>query len=163
MLERRRSDQEEQELPHLALAKIRLQLAEVREVAVLVPRDRKRVSSDLQLESAYKDIAGEKLVCSKCSRPGDTEGISLVEGVITDLATDSALRVSFNTADENGVPLNGGRTSSPHIPQKYSYQCTECKFRKRKLAAVKNHIRKFHADSPKLPIRKDCPRGQGWK
>ena len=45
MLERRRSDQEEQELPHLALAKIRLQLAEVPEVAVLVPRDRKRQSA----------------------------------------------------------------------------------------------------------------------
>ena len=131
MLERRRSDQEEQELPHLALAKIRLQLAEVPEVAVLVPRDRKRVFSDLQLESACKDIAGEKLVYSKCSRPGDTEGISLVEGVITDLATDNALRVSFSTADEDGVLLNDGKTSSSHILQQYSYQCTVCKFRKR--------------------------------
>ena len=82
---------------------------------------------------------------------GDTEEISLVKGegsaVIADLAANDAPLASFNAADEDGdnntsVLLNNGKTSSSHIPQKYSYQCTECKFRKRKLAAVKNHIRK---------------------
>ena len=90
------------------------------------------------------------------------------KGDVADLATNNAPLAYFNAANEDGdsntsVLLNKGKTSSSHIPQKYSYQCTECKFRKRKLAAVKNHIRKFHADNPKLPIRKNCPRGQGWK
>ena len=94
---------------------------------------------------------------------GDTEEISLVKGegsaVIADLAANDAPLASFNAADEDGgnntsVLLNNGKTSSPHILQKYSYQCTGCKFRKRKLAAVEDHIREFHADNPELPIRK---------
>ena len=99
--------------------------------------------------------------CCKITRTG----LVCSKGDVADLATNNAPLAYFNAANEDGdsntsVLLNKGKTSSSHIPQKYSYQCTECKFRKRKLAAVKNHIRKFHADSPKLPIRKDCPRGQ---
>ena len=69
---------------------------------------------------------------------GDTEEISLVKGegsaVIADLAANDAPLASFNAADEDGdnntsVLLNNGKTSSPHILQKYSYQCTGCKFR----------------------------------
>ena len=93
--------------------------------------------------NCYK-ITRTKLVCSK--------------GDVADPATNNAPLAYFNTANEDSdnntsVLLNDGKTSSSHILQKYSYQCTECKFRKRKLAAVKNHIRKFHA--------KNCPRGQG--
>ena len=45
------------------------------EVSILVPGVskggpgvRKRVLSDLQLESVYKDITGTELVCSKCDK-----------------------------------------------------------------------------------------------
>ena len=51
---------------------VRPQLAEV---SILVPGVskggpgvRKRVLSDLQLESVYKDITGTELVCSKCDK-----------------------------------------------------------------------------------------------
>ena len=72
------------------------------------------------------------------------------KGEVADLATNNAPLTYFNTANEDGdnntsVLLNDGKTSSSHILQKYNYQWTECKFRKRELTAVKKHIRKFEA------------------
>ena len=59
------------------------------------------------------------------------------KGDVADLATNNAPLAYFNAANEDrdsntSVLLNKGKTSSSHIPQKYSYQCTECKFRKKK-------------------------------
>ena len=89
----------------------------------------------------------------------ETEEMSLVKGessaVIADLSASDAPLSTFNAADDSdaGVFLDSKR-SSPNILQKYSYQCTGCKFRKRKLAGVEDHIKESHPDTPDLPIRK---------
>ena len=66
----------------------------------------------------------------------ETEDMSLGKGessaVIADLSASDAPLATFNAGpDDNnaaGVFLDSKR-SSPNILQKYSYQCTGCKFR----------------------------------
>ena len=62
---------------------------------------------------------------------------------------------SFNTADaDHESVLLEHDQAGPSVLQRYSYQCTGCKFRKRKLAAVEDHIKEQHAESPDLMIKK---------
>jgi len=87
------------------------------------------------------------------------EEISLDKGegpaAIADLTANEAPLTSFNPPDDaQNVFLDNSKSSIPNILQKYSYQCTGCKFRKRKLAAVEDHIKEVHADCPDLMIRK---------
>ena len=90
----------------------------------------------------------------------ETEDISLDKGegsaALADLAANDAPLASFNapSADTDNVLLDNSKSSSPNILQKYSYQCTGCKFRKRKLAAVEDHIKENHPESLDLLIKK---------
>merc|ERR1719330_1159928 len=84
----------------------------------------------------------------------ETEDMSLGKG------ESSAVIADLSASDAAGVFLDSKR-SSPNILQKYSYQCTGCKFRKRKMTAVEDHIREQHSDlledpanTPELFIKK---------
>ena len=85
----------------------------------------------------------------------EAEGEGESSAVIADLAANDAPLTTFNTADTEGASvLLDSKRASPNILQKYSYQCTGCKFRKRKMAGVEDHIRESHPETPDLPIRK---------
>jgi len=109
-------------------------------------------------EDNRKKRLEDHLLNAHSDKVGGDEEISLDKGggseAIADLSANESSLPSFNSTESDSNVFISPKRSSPNILQKYSYQCTGCKFRKRKLLAVENHIQECHPDAPNLLIKK---------
>ena len=109
-------------------------------------------------EDYRKKRLEDHLMNAHSDKVGGDEEISLDKGggteAIADLSANESSLPSFNSAESDSNVYISPKRSSPNILQKYIYQCTGCKFRKRKLLAVENHVQECHPDSSNLLIKK---------
>eukprot|EP00092_Neocalanus_flemingeri_P029795 GFUD01032349.1.p1 GENE.GFUD01032349.1~~GFUD01032349.1.p1 ORF type:complete len:823 (+),score=166.44 GFUD01032349.1:67-2535(+) len=109
-------------------------------------------------EDNRKKRLEDHLLNAHSDKVGGDEETSLDKGggseAIADLSANEASLPSFNSTENDSNVFISPKRSSPNIMQKYSYQCTGCKFRKRKLLAVENHVVECHSESPNLLIKK---------
>jgi len=105
--------------------------------------DNRKKRLEDHLMNAHSDkVGGEELSLDK---GGGSEAIA-------DLSANESSLPSFNTTESDTNVFLTPKT--PSMQQKYSYQCTGCKFRKRKLSAVENHVQECHPSTPNLLIKK---------
>jgi len=109
-------------------------------------------------EDNRKKRLEDHLLNAHSDKVGGDEEISLDKGggseAIADLSANESSLPSFSASENDGSVFINPKRSSPNILQKYVYQCTGCKFRKRKMSAVESHVRECHPDIQNLPIKK---------
>ena len=112
-----------------------------------------------RLEDHLLNAHNDQVQCEEEPSLDKGEGSAAIADLNAANDLDDSL-ATFNTSESSSNVFLNKKNKSPNILQKYSYQCTGCKFRKRKMAAVEEHIKEHHSellqdtDSPQLFIKK---------
>lgn len=115
-------------------------------------------------EDTRKKRLEDHLVNAHGDKVAGDEEICLDKGegaeAIADLTVNEPSLPSFESSEaepgtvQSEEVFSSPKRSSPNNMQRYSYQCTGCKFRKRRLATVELHVQEAHPDTPGLLVRK---------